>query len=231
MPSDGRPPERRGAGRQPSAYELWTWERCRERILSLKRRLGYGGRLWVLGFDLADDGCLTDPFRGAAVFDPSKAPAPTAIPYQYSAIPEMYCLLSTYASAAEVPLTGEPLSPNSLRPMRRFEMRPEECAELLRYAERDLDPLRRASNPFFGRQLDHGDLSLEVRPLPLVPATLVLWRGDEELGDGGTVYFDGSVSHYLPGLAVELAGLVVWRLRNVLDPGVKWGYHQLADPS
>ena len=23
-----------------------------------------------------------------------------------------------------------------------------------------------------------------------------------------------------------LAGLTVWRLRNVLDPGVRWGYHQ-----
>ena len=54
-----------------SAYERWTWKRCRERILSLKGRLGYGERLWVLGFELLDDGRLVDPFHGVEVFNPA----------------------------------------------------------------------------------------------------------------------------------------------------------------
>ena len=78
--------------------------------------------------------------------------------------------------------------------------------------------------------LSHGDFSFQAWPLPWVPVTLVLWRGDEETGGGGTVLFDGSVSHYLPGLEVEMAALTVWRLRNVLYPDVKWGYHQPANP-
>lgn len=41
--------------------------------------------------------------------------------------------------------------------------------------------------------------------------------------------FDRSVSRYLPGLEVEAAALTVWRLRNILDKDVKWGYHQLAN--
>lgn len=48
------------------------------------------------------------------------------------------------------------------------------------------------------------------------------------MGDGGTLLFDRSAAHYLPGLLTELSGLTVWRLRNILDPAVKWGYHQAA---
>jgi hypothetical protein len=36
------------------------------------------------------------------------------------------------------------------------------------------------------------------------------------------------VAGYVLGLEVELARLTVWRLRNILDPGVRWGYHQYA---
>ncbi|UCC63104.1 MAG: phosphotransferase [Anaerolineae bacterium] len=37
---------------------LSAWERCRERVLALKHRLGYGEALWVLGVQLLDDGRL-----------------------------------------------------------------------------------------------------------------------------------------------------------------------------
>jgi hypothetical protein len=230
MRSEERDIERPGRGKRPSAYELWTWGRCRRRILSLRHRHGYGERLWVLGYDLLEDGRLVDPFRGTVVFDPEKAPAPTAIPYQYSAVPEMYCLLHTYAAAEEKPLSGKLQQPDTLHTTRRFELKAEEAEALLLYAVENLDASRGVSNPFIGGTLSHGDFSFMAWPLPLVPVTIVLWRGDEETGDGGTVLFDDSVSHYLPGLEVELAALTVWRLRNMLDPGFKWGYHQLADP-
>ena len=211
-----------------SAYERWTWERCRERILSLRGRLGYGERLWVLGFELLDDGRLVDPFHGAEVFDPAGASSATAIPSQYSAVPEMYCILSTYAAAEERSLTGEPLSLMALDPVRRSELAPEECAALLRYAGQDFTALQAVSVPFFGAKLTRGDVACEIWPLPRVPVTLVLWQGDEEVADGGTLLFDSSATHYLPNLLAELAGLTVWRLQNVLDPQVKWGYHQMA---
>ena len=69
----------------------------------------------------------------------------------------------------------------------------------------------------------------DLWPLPLVPVTIVLWRGDEGTGDGGTVLFDRSVSHCLPGLEVEAAALTVWQLRKILDKDVEWGYHQLVN--
>jgi len=211
-----------------SAYERWTWQACHGQILSLKRRLGYGERLWVLGFELEDDGRLADPFHGVEVFDPASAGPATTIPARYSAVPEMYCLLSAYAAASEIPLSGEWLSLAALDRVRRPELAAGDCVALLQYAEQDLALLQSVSVPFFGAKLGRGDLSFQVWPLPRVPLSVVLWQGDEEVPAGGTLLFDSSARLYLSGLLEELAGLVVWRLRNILDAEVRWGYHELA---
>lgn len=76
--------------------------------------------------------------------------------------------------------------------------------------------------------MGRGDLSFQVWPLPRVPLSVVLWQGDEEVPAGGTLLFDSTARFYLSGLLEELAGLVVWRLRNILDAEVRWGYHELA---
>jgi len=209
-----------------SSWERWTWERCRERILTLKYRLGYDERLWVLGFELLDDGRLRDPFHGVEVFDPAQAGPATLIPAQYSAVPEMYCLLSTCADASETPLSGQPLALTALDPVQRAELLAGDCAALLCYAERDWAALQAVGVPFFGDRLARGDLAFVVWPLPRVPVTLLLWQGDEDMSDGGTLLFDRSAAHYLPGLLAELAWLTVWRLRNILNPEDRWGYHR-----
>jgi hypothetical protein len=211
-----------------SAYERWTWGRCRDRILSLKHRLGYGPRLWILGFEVTDQGRLLDPFHGAQVFDPATAGPAVTIPSQYSAVPEMYCLLHTYAGVAEIALSGDPLSLADLDPVGRPELRPDECADLLRYARQDLAPMREVDVPFFGQPGEGGDLCLNVWPLPRVPVTIRLWRGDEEMPAGGSLLFDSSARQYVPGLLLELGWLTLWRLRNILDPEIRWGYHAMA---
>ena len=224
-----RPEEQpvRLSGTDPrSAWTRWTWERCREQILTLKHRLGYGEHLWALGFRLLDDGRLLDPFRGIEVFDPSVAGPPVLIPSRYNAVPEIYCLLSTYACAPDTALAGETLSLAAIDPVRRAELSTQDCAGLLRYAGQDVSALQSPQVPFFGKQLDQADLAFEVWPLPKVPVTFVLWQGDDEVTDGGTVLFDRSASQLLPGLLAELAWLTVWRLQNILDPEKQWGYHR-----
>ncbi len=211
-----------------SAYERWTWENCRERILSLKHRLGYGERLWILGFEVHDDGRLYDPFHGLEVFDPARAGPAVTIPSRYSAVPEMYCLLSTYAAADEIPLTGDTLALSEIDPIRRARLAAAECDALLAYAEQDWPALRDRAVPFFGERLAEGDLGFQLWPLPRIPISLLLWRGDDEFPAGGSLLYDRSAPHYLPDLLEELAGLTVWRLRNLLDPQVKWGYHERA---
>jgi hypothetical protein len=180
-----------------SSWERWTWARCREDVLGLKHRLGYGERLWGLGFELLDDGRLRDPFRAVEVFDPAQAGPAHLIPSRYNAVPEIYCLLHTYAHAAEWPQTGQPLPLTALDPVQR-------------------------------PQLAAADLAFRVWPLPRVPVTLILWKGDEDVADGGTLAYDRSAERYLPGLLIELAWLTVWRLRNILDPAEGWGYHRPA---
>lgn len=209
-----------------SAWERWTWARCRERILGLKQRLGYGERLWILGFELLDEGRLWDPFHSVEVFDPARASPAKLIPAKHGAVPEMVCLLSTYAGASETPMAGQPLALAELDPAQRAELSAEGCAALLRYADRDWAALQAVGVPFFGERLARGDLAFVVWPLPRVPITLTLWRGEDEVPDGGTLLFDRSAAHYLPGLLAELAWLTVWRLRNVLDPQQRWGYHR-----
>jgi len=214
---------------QLSAWERWTWARCRERILGLKHRLGYSERLWILGFELLDDGRLRDPFHGVEVFDPARAGPATLIPSRYSAVPEMYCLLSTYAGASEAPLTGKALALTALDPVQRAELPAEDCAALFCYVEQDWAALQEVEVPFFGERLARGDLAFVVWPLPRVPITLTLWRGEEEVPHGGTLLFDSSAQRYLPGLLAELAWLTVWRLRNILNPKDRWGYHREKD--
>jgi len=217
----------RQGGSGLKAYELWTWERCRDRALSLKGRLGYLDQLWVLGFEVSDDGCLLDPYRGVTVFDPAQPGDPRSIPYRYNCVPEMYMFLYVYAGVEDQPFTGELSTPGGGVLVRRFEMEDVEAADLMQFAEVDLAALR-ALGPFIGDRLGLGDFSLRVWPLPRVPVSVVLWGGDEETGCGGSVFFDSSVKHFMPGLEVELAALTIWRLRNMLDPEVRWGYHQFV---
>ena len=208
------------------AYELWTWARNQEKILSLKNRLGFNDNLWILGFDISDNGCISDPIREEIFFNPVSAPKPNLIPFYYSAVPEMYLLLSKYAESSEFNLSGKLVSAGNLDILARFKINEEESTHLLQYAERDLHDLKLKSK-FFDSELNFGDFSFSVRPLPKVAATLILWRGYDEVKNEGKLLFDTSITHCLPGLEVELAGLTIWRLRNILNPEIKWGYHEL----
>jgi hypothetical protein len=72
-----------------------------------------------------------------------------------------------------------------------------------------------------GRQLgaeraDVGDASITLRPLPRVPMTVVLWKGDNEFAPEGSILFDGSVGTYLPTEDIAmLSGMVVYRLIRI----------------
>jgi hypothetical protein len=182
-----------------------------------------------LGFELLDDGRLVDPFHGVEVFDPNCVDKPTAIPSHYNAVPEMYCILSTYAAAEETPISGEWISLASLDPLWRSELTEKDCTELLTYTRRDFSALEKIDVSFFGVKSKQGDFAFEVYPLPRVPVKLVLWQGDEEVANSGALLFDKTVTHYIPGLERELTWLIIWRLRNILDPEVKWGYHRLSN--
>lgn len=95
------------------------------------------------------------------------------------------------------------------------------------FLKRARDPLVRVFGPrperlaSCGRQLgakpaDLGDVSITLRPLPRLPLTVVLWKGDDEFTPEGSILFDGSVGSYLPTEDIAmLSGMVVYRLIRV----------------
>jgi hypothetical protein len=61
-----------------------------------------------------------------------------------------------------------------------------------------------------------GDRALEVRALPRVPVVLSLWKGDNEFPPEGNIFFDASISSYLPTEDIAyLAGAVVYKVINM----------------
>ena len=58
-----------------------------------------------------------------------------------------------------------------------------------------------------------GDAAVTLAPLPHVPVTYVIWRGDDEIGPGGTILFDQTASGWLPAEDLSvLASLGVYRM-------------------
>jgi hypothetical protein len=95
------------------------------------------------------------------------------------------------------------------------------------FLKRARDPLVRAFGPqperlsSCGRQLgaeraDLGDVAIMLKPLPRLPMTVVLWKGDNEFTPEGNILFDGSVGTYLPTEDIAmLSGMVVYRLIRI----------------
>ncbi|HIE13199.1 MAG TPA: DUF3786 domain-containing protein [Desulfotomaculum sp.] len=48
-----------------------------------------------------------------------------------------------------------------------------------------------------GKPVPFGDAAVEIRALPRVPLTFIIWAGDEEFGPSGGVLFDATAPAYL----------------------------------
>ena len=150
------------ANKSQPAYEIWNWGCCYPQILSLKHRLGYRDRLWILGFEVLENGTIVDPIHNVTVFKPQGS---SEIPSRHTAVPELYCLLSQYASADDIPFSGELISFAALDPLRRPKLSSDDCSALLSYSactERDFTEIEVDSAPFFGERGESGDFSFTV---------------------------------------------------------------------
>jgi hypothetical protein len=60
---------------------------------------------------------------------------------------------------------------------------------------------------------DHGDFSVVVKALPLVPVAIILWKGDEEFPPEGNILFDRTISDIFSAEDIAwLSGMVVYPL-------------------
>ena len=73
-----------------------------------------------------------------------------------------------------------------------------------------------ASTVYGASQLDHGDFSVVVQALPLVPVALILWEGDDEFPPEGNILFDKNISGILSAEDIAwLAGMIVYPMMGM----------------
>jgi hypothetical protein len=187
----------------PMTSKLWTWERCGHTILTLKNRLGFFDKICFLKWCVHDDGTIHDELA-IDVPDPET----------------LYWILTHYAQAEETPATGELIPYDKL---------PGGYAYFGAFRRMAINPLQEAfgNNPedfercclcVGGEKKSYGDISFEIRALPLIPITIILWERTEEFPSRCSFLYDTSASQYLPteDLA-HLGELLTHRLLQVLQ--------------
>lgn len=91
---------------------------------------------------------------------------------------------------------------------------------LVMYFGNEPDKLLEMAESVGGRKADFGDVSTTVNPLPMVPLTLVLWKGDADFSPEGTIMFDRTITDYLPTEdIIILCQNTSWRLVKLLKSG------------
>lgn len=82
-----------------------------------------------------------------------------------------------------------------------------------KFGHRPRDLIRLAEKAYGGRAMDHGDVSVLIQALPIIPVVLLLWEGDEEFPPEGNILFDRSISEILSAEDIAwLAGMTVYPL-------------------
>lgn len=187
--------------------EIWNWEKCKDKIRTLRGRLGFpdASVLKFLGLSLPlEDGRIHDDLR--KIF--------------YSRIePSVYCILSGYADAQPMPETHRLVSFAQLRGGRSYQsvFVQRAAKPIERVFGSKVSMLYQAAKLLGGEKLDYGDCSVKLYSLPLVPITIVLRVETSEFPASANILFNSSANNYLSTeQLVMLSELTSARLRHAL---------------
>jgi hypothetical protein len=184
---------------------IWSWEKCREKILTLRGSLGFpdSSVLKFLRFSLSlEDGHIHDELRGKMAQEIEAS---------------VYCILSAYADAKAVPETHQLISFAQLPGGRAYytAFKRRAVLQIERVFSSNPQSLYKAAELLDATRLDYGDYSVKIYALPLVPTHIVLWGVDSEFPTSANILFDSSVSQYLSTeQTVMLGELTTTRLRH-----------------
>jgi len=186
-------------------HALWNWERCRNRIRTLKGKLGFPNeetlRFLKLRLSLSDgtiyDELKNKPYEGSEVtiyfilygHSNAKPSSETAklIPFQKLSGGEAY--YDAFARRVIQPLTEH------------FGSNPQTLLE--------------ATSLLGGVPQAHGEFSAKIQALPLVPLTIVLWAKTAEFPASANILFESNANHYLTTEELAtLCGLTLIRLKD-----------------
>lgn len=188
--------------KQPEVFDLWTWEKSKEVVKTLPGRLGFppSDTLKVLDLEInLIDGTIQDTTKQQP-FDPTT---------EY-----IFFLLSRYAAAKEVPLTGTPITFRNVSGGRAyapvFEGRV--VMPLLHHLGNEPETFTKAAKALGGQAIKLGDVAYNIPAFPLVPITYVLWLADSEFPARVKVFLDSTVGSFLDAEAItHLAALTTLR--------------------
>jgi hypothetical protein len=179
-----------------SEGDLWTWVRCKSKIIGLRGKLGFANSslLRFLGLSLS--------LEDSSVFDELRKQQFTAI------APSLYCILSGYTDAKLISETFNLVS---------FRQLPGGHAYYNAFLRRAVNSVQKvfgskperlveAAKLLGGSKADYGDFSVKIYSLPLVPVTVVLWAENGEFESSANILFDSSVSNYLSTEQVAMLG-------------------------
>jgi len=184
---------------------IWNWEKSREKILTLRGRLGFpdSSVLKFLRFSLSlEDGHIHDELRDKPVAEVEAG---------------VYCILSGYADVKAVPETHQPISfaqlPGGRAYYNAFKRRAVQQVERVFGANPHM--LYKAADLLDAKKVDYGDYSVKIYALPLVPLYVVLWSSDSEFPPSANILFDSSVNQFLSTEQTAMLGeLTSARLRH-----------------
>ncbi len=107
---------------------------------------------------------------------------------EFSRLSILYYLVS----AKDIPLTGKLVRPDNLKGGQLFS-RGTHVLPLNELSEKfgdDIEGFFQKSKTLGAEQLKYGDASVELLPLPRIPVTLILWKGDDEFPARSDLLFD-----------------------------------------
>lgn len=184
--------------------DIWTWEKCGEKLRSLRGRLGFpdSPNLRFLKLSLSlETGQIHDEIKNASFHEIQ---------------PAVYCILSGYADARTTEETHRlvsfsqiPGGQNYNNALYRRAVQPIEKAF-------GTEPERflKAAAFFDGEKMTLGDCSVKIYALPLVPIIVILHVASSEFSASSNMLFDSSISNFLSTEQVAMLGeLASARLR------------------
>ena len=168
--------------------EIWNWKRCKDKITTLKGRLGFpdASVLKFLGLSLSlEDGRIHDDLRQKI------------IPHIE---PSVYCILFGYADVQQIAETRQLVPFTKLWGGRSYQgvFIQRVAKPLARVFSSKTSLLHQAEKLLGGeKKLSYGDCSVKIYSLPKVSITIVLWTKTSEFPASANILFDSSANNYL----------------------------------
>lgn len=190
----------------PESFDLWTWRKCKDKVLTLPGRLGFpeGKILRFLGYEVSlVDGSVFDKINDRHYED-----APDFLLF----------LLAFYSGAKEVPLTEQLISYRQIPGGRVYDpvFEGRAVGPIARKLGDKPDNFASAAETLGGMRIESGDVAYVIPTLPFTPLSYILWLGDEEFPARAQILMDGSMGNYLDAEAVShLAEVTSRRLVSI----------------